>query len=147
MVILAGASFAPRLLVALSCAGPLGGVPPAWEAVGMVASFDEFAAEHRAEHRNAFNRWCAAVGNPLFFLGTVAMLSRNRRAGAALVSSGAAVLVAGHVAEGTLSRALRDLARHPVWSVRADVGLARETIVGGRPLSPLGQGPSPRSPA
>jgi hypothetical protein len=99
---------------------------------GMVVSFDEFETEHRAEHRNAFNRWCAAVGNPLFIVGAVSVLFGHRTGGTVLAGSGAAVLVAGHVAEGNLARALRDLARHPIWSVRADVGLGRETIIGSR---------------
>jgi hypothetical protein len=96
----------------------------------MVASSVEFQAEHRAEHQSAFNRWCVAVGNPVIILGTAALVMRHWRSGAALAAAGAAVTAVGHVAEGNLPRALRDLARHPLWSVRADLDLARDVLVG-----------------
>ena len=44
--------------------------------------------------------------------------------------SGLAILTAGHVAEGNLPRSVRDLYRHPIWGVRADFAVARETIMG-----------------
>jgi hypothetical protein len=84
----------------------------------MVASYDEFATEHRGEHLTPFNRWCAATGNPLFVLGAVSMLLGRPRSGAALAGSGLAITAAGHIVEGNLPRSLRDLARHPIW-VRA----------------------------
>jgi hypothetical protein len=91
-------------------------------------SYEAFRFEHRGEHQLAFNRWCATVGNALGFLvGVPMMLAGRRRAGAAVFGVGAAVLVAGHTAEGTLLRAVRDLVRHPVWSTRADFALAIET--------------------
>ena len=101
----------------------------------MVASYAEFEAEHHAEHLTPFNRWCATVGNPLSVVGPVVMLLGRRKTGAALAGSGLAILVAGHVAEGNLPRSLRDLTRHPFWSVRADFDVAQQTIMG-RPLSP-----------
>ena len=101
----------------------------------MVASYDEFATEHRAEHLNPFNRWCAVVGNYLPVVGAVGMLLGRRRAGAALVGLGTAILALGHVVEGNLPRSLRDLARHPIWAVRADFAVARQTIMG-RPIHP-----------
>jgi hypothetical protein len=106
-----------------------------WDNLGMVASYDEFEAEHHAEHLTPFNRWCATVGNPLSVVGPVVMLLGRRKTGAALAGSGLAILVAGHVVERNLPRSLRDLARHPIWSVRADFDVARLTIMG-RPLSP-----------
>jgi hypothetical protein len=95
------------------------------------ASYDEFAAEHRAEHLNPFNRWCAVVENSLAIVGVVAMLSGRRKAGLALVGSGSAIGGLGHVVEGNLPRALHDLA-HPIWSVRADFAVALATIMGER---------------
>jgi hypothetical protein len=106
-----------------------------WDDLGMAASYAEFEAEHHAEHLTPFNRWCATVGNPLSVVGPVVMLLGRRKTGAALAGSGLAILVAGHVVEGNLPRSLRDLARHPIWSVRADFDVARQTIMG-RPLSP-----------
>jgi hypothetical protein len=44
--------------------------------------------------------------------------------------SGLAILIAGHVVEGNLPRSVRDLYRHPIWGVRADFAVARETIMG-----------------
>jgi hypothetical protein len=106
--------------------------PRLWDDLAMVATYDEFAAEHRAEHLKPFNRWCAVVGNPLSVVGGASMLLGHRRGGAALAGSGLAILGAGHIAEGNLPRSLRDLARHPIWSVRADLALARDTIMDSR---------------
>lgn len=106
--------------------------PGLWDDLAMVATYDEFAAGHRAQHLKPFNRWCAVVGNPLSVVGGASMLLGHRRSGAALAGSGLAILGAGHVAEGNLPRSLRDLARHPIWSVRADFALARDTIMDSR---------------
>ena len=95
----------------------------------MVASFREFRQLHRSEHETAFNRWSAVVGNAAIILGTARLLLRRRRDGAASLLIGGAILAAGHAVEGNLPRALRDLARHPIWSVRADVELASDVIV------------------
>ena len=96
----------------------------------MVASYDEFAAEHRAEHLNPVNRWCAVFGNYLPVVGAISMLLGRRKAGLALVGSGAAILTAGHVVEGNLPRSLSMLYRHPIWAARADFAVARATIMG-----------------
>jgi hypothetical protein len=96
----------------------------------VTASFDEFRDAHHAEHQTAFNRWCVAVGNAVIILGVVPLLLRRWRSSTTAFLVGAAITGVGHVAEGNLPRALRDLARHPIWSVRADVGLARDVIVG-----------------
>jgi hypothetical protein len=96
----------------------------------MVASaYSEFAAEHRAEHVTLFNRWSAAVGNYLLVPTVVAVLLRRPRFAAAIFGLGTAVLIAGHVVEGNLPRSMRDLARHPIWSVRADFAVANATIM------------------
>jgi hypothetical protein len=71
-----------------------------WDDLGMVASYEEFEAEHHADHLNAFNRWCAVVGNPMQVVGAVVMLLGRRKVGAALTGSGAAITVVGHVVEG-----------------------------------------------
>jgi hypothetical protein len=96
----------------------------------MVASYDEFAAEHRAEHLKPFNRWCAVVENGLAITGALAMVLGRRKAGVALIGLGSAMGGVGHVVEGNLPRALHDAARHPIWSVRADFAVARATITG-----------------
>jgi hypothetical protein len=96
----------------------------------MVATYGEFAAEHRAEHLKPFNRWCAVVENCLAGTGAVAMLLGRRKAGFALIGSGSAIGGVGHIVEGNLPRALRDTARHPIWSVRADFAVARATVMG-----------------
>src|SRR3989442_12559019 len=98
----------------------------------MVPSFGEFQVEHRGEHLTPINRWCVAVGNALIILSAVPLLLRRWRGGTAALLVGGAITAVGHVAEGNLPRAARDLARHPIWSVRADVGLARDIIVGRR---------------
>jgi hypothetical protein len=97
---------------------------------GVIASYDEFTVEHRAGHLNPFNNWCAFVENSLAVVGAVAMLSGRRKAGLALVGAGTAVGGVGHVVEGNLLQAVREVARHPIWSVRADFGVALATIMG-----------------
>jgi hypothetical protein len=92
-------------------------------------SFDDFRDAHHAEHQTAFNRGCVAVGNAVILLSTVPLLARRWRSSAAAFLAGTAITVVGHVAEGNLPRAARDLAQHPIWSVRADVGLARDVIL------------------
>jgi hypothetical protein len=96
----------------------------------MVASYEEFAAEHRGEHLTPFNRWCAVVGNYSNVPSAVALLSGRPRLAAAIFGLGSAVLVAGHVAEGNLPRSLDMLATHPVWAARADLAVANDTIRG-----------------
>jgi hypothetical protein len=95
----------------------------------MVASYEEFAAQHRTQHLNPFNRWCAVVGNYLPPAAAVAALMGRPRAGATLFALATATIVTGHVVEGNLPRAVRDTLRHPIWSVRADVAVANATIM------------------
>jgi hypothetical protein len=94
----------------------------------VVASFEEFRDVHRAEHQTAFNRGCVAVGNAVIILSAVPVLRRRWRSGTAAFVVGAAITGVGHAAEGNLPRALRDLERHPIWSVRCDLALARDVI-------------------
>jgi hypothetical protein len=96
----------------------------------MGASYTEFAAQHRAEHLTPFNRWCAVIGNYLALPTAVAALLGRPKIAAALFGLGTVILGAGHVVEGNLARSLGDLARHPIWSVRADFAVARATIMG-----------------
>jgi hypothetical protein len=100
-----------------------------WDASEMVASYEEFAAEHRAQHVSPFIRWSAVVGDYALVPAAVALLLSRPRVGAALFGLGAASLAAGHVYEGNLFRGLRDLARHPIWGTRADFAVANATIM------------------
>ena len=95
----------------------------------MAASYEEFKTEHRREHQQAFNRWCATVGNALGLVGIALVLLGRRRLGAALFASDLAVLAAGHAAEGTLSASFGHLARHPVWGTRADIELGLDNVL------------------
>jgi hypothetical protein len=94
----------------------------------MVASYEEFAAQHRTQHLNAFNRWCAVVGNYLPPVAAVTAVLGRPRAGAALFAFANLAIVTGHVVEGNLPRAVRDTVRHPIWAVRADVAVANATL-------------------
>ena len=96
----------------------------------MVASYQEFAAEHRGEHLTPVNRWCAVVGNYSVIPSAIALLSGRPRRAAGMFAFANAVLIAGHIGEGNLPRSARDLARHPIWSVRADFALATATVKG-----------------
>ena len=107
----------------------LGG-PDLWKPLGMVATYEEFAAQQRAEHLNPFNRWCAVVGNYLTFAAAFAALAGRRRAGATLFVLSQMAIAAGHIVEGNLLEQTRVTARHPIWVVRADVAVANDTIMG-----------------
>jgi len=96
----------------------------------MVASYQEFAAEHRGEHLTPVNRWCAVVGNYSTIPSAIALLSGRPRRAAGIFAFGTAILLAGHIAEGNLPRSVRDVARHPIWSTRADFALATATVKG-----------------
>jgi hypothetical protein len=96
----------------------------------MVASYEEFAAEHRGEHLTAINRWSCVIGNYSTVPAAVALLLGRPRVGAAIFGLGSTILVAGHLAEGNLPRSLSMLATHPIWSARADFAVANATIMG-----------------
>jgi hypothetical protein len=95
----------------------------------VIGSFDEFRDAHGAEHQTAFNRASVALGNALIIFSTVPLMGRRWRRGAAAFIGGAAITAVGHAAEGNLPRAVRDLARYPIWSVRCDLALARDVII------------------
>src|ERR1700716_860616 len=96
----------------------------------MVASYEEFAAQHQADHLNLFNRWCAVAGNYLVPVAAVVAVLGRPKTGAALFALANAVIVTGHVVEGNLPRNAGYVVRHPIWSVRADVAVANDTIMG-----------------
>jgi hypothetical protein len=94
----------------------------------MGVSYEEFAAQHRSQHLTPFNRWCAVVGNSLVPVAAVTAMTGRLKAGAVIFALANATLGAGHVAEGNFPRSARDLAQHPIWSVRADVAVAAATV-------------------
>jgi hypothetical protein len=94
--------------------------------------FSGFAQLHLAEHRSAFNKWCLIVGDAVLLTGTLVAVSPSRRKlGVALLAAGFSTGVAGHLRDENLTRALGDLIRHPVWTMRGDVMVARATLRGG----------------
>jgi len=96
----------------------------------MVASYEEFAAEHRGEHLTAINRWSCVIGNYSTVPAAAALLLGRPRVAAAIFGLGTTILVAGHLAEGNLPRSLSMLATHPVWAARADFAVANATVMG-----------------
>ena len=98
------------------------------DAPAMGVSYEEFAAQHRTQHITPVNRWCAVVGNSLVPVAAITALTGRLKAGATLFALANAIVVAGHIAEGNLGRATRDLGQHPIWGVRADIEVAATTI-------------------
>jgi hypothetical protein len=96
----------------------------------MVASYEEFAAEHRGEHLSPVIRWSHVVGQYLNVLAVAAVLFGRRRVAAGSAAASFVTLSAGHFMEGNLIWSFRYLARHPIWSVRADFAVANATILG-----------------
>ena len=95
----------------------------------MVACYEEFAAEHRGEHLSLLNRWFHIIGQYLNVAAVAAAVVGRRRAAAISAAASFAILSAGHAVEGNLVSTLRSLARHPIWSVRADFAVANATIM------------------
>ena len=95
----------------------------------MVASYQEFAAEHRGEHTSLFIRWSHVIGQHLNVVAVAAMLLGRRRAAATSAAASFVILTAGHVVEGNMFWSLHFLARHPIWSVQAVFAVANETIL------------------
>ena len=93
----------------------------------MVATYQEFAARHRTQHLNPVNRSCAVVANYLAPVAVITAVLGRPKAGAALFAFANLALVTGHIVEGNLPQAVRDM-RHPIWAVRADVAVANATI-------------------
>jgi hypothetical protein len=98
----------------------------------MSASFQAFVAEHQAEHRSSMNRWSLIVGDALLSVSVIAALLGLRRRAALVGGAALAVAMGGHLIDGNLPRALHDTVRHPLWTVRGDIAVARATIFGGR---------------
>jgi hypothetical protein len=96
----------------------------------MVASYEEFATQHRADHLVPFNRWCAVVANYGVPVAALVAIFGRPKAGAVLFALANAALIAGHVVEGNLPRNAGYFVRYPIWSVRADVAVANETVMG-----------------
>src|SRR6478735_3905623 len=68
----------------------------------MAETYSEFLAEHRAEHRSAFNRGTLVVGDAMQLLGAVSLLARRRRFGLTMLTLGLGITAAGHVRDGNL---------------------------------------------
>ena len=72
------------------------------------------------------------AGNAVILASAVPAARRNWRMGLGTFLIGAVMTGVGHIADGNALQAGRDLARHPVWSIRAEIGLALEVMSGGR---------------
>ena len=96
----------------------------------MAETYSEFLAEHRAEHRSAFNRWTLVVGDAMQLLGALALLARRRRFGLTMLTLGLGVTAAGHVRDGNLPKSLETARTHPIWNIRGDLAIARDALTG-----------------
>jgi hypothetical protein len=92
----------------------------------MVASYEEFAAEHRGEHLSPFIRWSHVIGQYLNVVAVAAMLSGRRRSASTSAAASFVTLTVGHLFEGNLFWSWRYVARHPM----ADFAVANATIMG-----------------
>ena len=101
-------------------------------------SYAEFLADHRAEHRSAFNRWCLVAGDAIQIAGVVAALRARWRPAAAIFAIGVGVAVAGHVRDGNVPKSFETVQRHPLWNIRGDVAIAKDVLTSHtRVLSPV----------
>ncbi len=89
---------------------------------------EDFLDEHLAEHQSAFNRWCVVLGDTLEILGLAAMITGHRRRGAAILATGYALVIGGHIPERNVGRAFQMASAHPIWTVRGDLLVAKELL-------------------
>lgn len=95
----------------------------------MPDEFDAFFQEHLKQHKSRFNQWCVVFADSAVVAGELALLSKRQRPLALrLIGAGLGTMVIGHVVDGTVSDALTGVVEHPVWSVRADVKMARTML-------------------
>jgi hypothetical protein len=95
----------------------------------MVATYKEYAADHRAQHVTDFDRWCAVLGTYGTLAAVVVAVFRRPKTAAALYGLANVVCITGHIAEGNHRRIMRDTAHHPIWALRADIAVANATIM------------------
>ena len=65
--------------------------------------YAQFLADHKAEHRSDFNRWCLVVGDALQIAGVIAALRARWSGAAMLFAIGLGVATAGHLREGNVA--------------------------------------------
>jgi len=95
----------------------------------MASSYEEFAAQQRAEHLNPFNRWSAVVAwYGLAIPGAVTAALGRPRAGVALFALSQLVIIAGHMVEGNVVDQTRVTVHHPIRVLRADLAVANDTL-------------------
>ena len=95
----------------------------------MHQSYAEFLADHKAEHRSDFNRWCLVVGDALQIAGVLAAFrARWRRAAAIIVAIGLGVTTAGHLRDGNVPKSFDTVQRHPLWNLRGDLAIAKDVL-------------------
>ena len=104
----------------------------------MPESYAEFLADHRAEHRSAFNRWCLVAGDAIQIAGVLAALRARWKPAAVLFAIGVGVAVAGHARDGNVPKSLDTVQRHPLWNMRGDLAIAKDMLTRHtRVLSPV----------
>jgi hypothetical protein len=92
-----------------------------WDVIEMVASYEEFAAEHRAQHLSPFIRWSAVVGNYSLVPTAIALLfSRIKRVGSEAVFDDDA-RPSGHAALNDFPQRVRHLENRDVACEQAQV--------------------------
>ena len=94
----------------------------------MADSFSEFLAEHRGEHRTAFNRWCLIAGDSLQVAGALAAVRGHWKSGGVMVAAGFGAVMAGHVRDRNLPTSFQTARRHPMWNIRGDIAIARDVL-------------------
>jgi hypothetical protein len=94
----------------------------------MRESYAAFLADHRAEHRSAFNRWCLVAGDAIQIAGAVAALRARWRPAAVMFAIGVGVAVAGHVRDGNVPKSFDTLQRHPLWNIRGDLTITKDVL-------------------
>ena len=94
----------------------------------MPESYAEFLADHRAEHRSAFNRWCLVAGDAIQIAGVVAALRARWRSAGVLFAIGLGVAIAGHVRDGNVPQSFDTVQRHPLWNIRGDLAIAKDVL-------------------
>ena len=90
--------------------------------------YAQFLADHKAEHRSDFNRWCLVVGDAPQIAGVIAALRARWSGAAMLFAIGLGVATAGHLREGNVAKSFDTVQRHPLWNLRGDLEIAKDVL-------------------
>jgi hypothetical protein len=89
--------------------------------VGMTGAFEDYQEALIARHQTALTDWGSVAGEIVLLMAPGVAVRFGVRSGAVVAVGGVAIATLAHLFQpGTIADELREVARHPVWAVRAE---------------------------